>query len=314
MIGRPNAQNKARKGVLRQSSGGAKRKPAQKQNSFSRARPNAQAALKPPNNCAARGGPKPPNAPNKSVGNRGAPTAMATRRILECSIFPDNFPPPVSEPDTLRRSADSGAPPAFPLPAPNARAASPHAPQKQELRIGRRADWATKAAQAKRRGPRPEALSQPFHSSPSPTQSPTLSFGDGPSVASQSRGSADGRRNKKRMKGARAETPRIAQFKRETAEDRAGDALLPMPIRPQGGERRKDKRRKTKDGRTKRPETGSVKKRHERGAKKGEAESGRSRPNKKICPPKIFRRHALAALPHAARPINRPRRARKSGG
>lgn len=34
MIGRPNAQNKARKGVLRQRQGGARRERSQKQNFF----------------------------------------------------------------------------------------------------------------------------------------------------------------------------------------------------------------------------------------------------------------------------------------
>ena len=196
MIGRPNAQNKARKGVLRQSSGGAKRKPAQKQNSFSRARPNAQTTPKPPNNSAARGGAKPPNAPNKSVGNRGADLDgdWANSRML---YFPRQFPAAgfraghAAAQRRLRRA------PGVPSPIPNARAALPHAPpqkKKLKLRIGRRADLAAKAARAKRRRPRPGALSQPFHSSTSPTQSPTPSFGDGPSVASQSSGSADGRR------------------------------------------------------------------------------------------------------------------------
>lgn len=249
MIGRPNAQNKARKGVLRQSSGGAKRKPAQTQNSFSRARPNAQAALKPPNNSAARGGPK----------RRTPQTILSATAARRPRWRRGEFANALFSPTTSRRrfpsrtrcgAAPTPARPRRSLAHPPTRA--PHRPmpppqkKKLKLRIGRRADLAAKAARAKRRGHRPGALSQPFHSSPSPTQSPTPSFGDGPSSASQSRGSADGRRNKKRMKGARAETPRIAQFKRETAEDRAGDALRPMSIRPQGGERRKDKRRKDK--------------------------------------------------------------------
>lgn len=109
MIGRPNAQNKARKGVLRQRQGGARRERSQKQNFF---RGRGQ-TLKPPQSRPTTARQEAPQEPPQKKIIRSATAARrprwnaASSRIL---YFPDNFPQPVSEPDTLRRRAACGHP------------------------------------------------------------------------------------------------------------------------------------------------------------------------------------------------------------
>lgn len=168
MIGRPNAQNKARKGVLRQRQGGARRERSQKQNFF---RGRGQ-TLKPPQSRPTTARQEAPQEPPQKKIIRSATAARrprwnaASSRIL---YFPDNFPQPVSEPDTLRRRAACGHPRHSLAHPQRARRASHPPPQKKpELKIGRRADLAARASRAKRRGPRPGALRQPFHSTESP--------------------------------------------------------------------------------------------------------------------------------------------------
>lgn len=87
MIGCPNTQNKARKGVLRQRQGGARRERSQKQIFF---RGRGQ-TLKPPQSrptTARQEAPQePPPKKNNSVGNRGAPTKMGRGEFAD-SLFP----------------------------------------------------------------------------------------------------------------------------------------------------------------------------------------------------------------------------------
>ena len=201
MIGRPNAQNKARKGVLRQSLGGAKRKPAQTQNSFSRARPNAQAALKPPNNSAARGGPK-----RRTPQTILSATAARRPRWRRGEFANALFSPTTSRSRFSSRTRCGAAPtppppPSVPSPIPQrARRIAP-CPQKPELRIGRRADWAARRRERSDAGLARERC--PNHSirpHPRPHPRPYFSAAARPSqVKAAARRTAGA--NKKRMKG-----------------------------------------------------------------------------------------------------------------
>lgn len=312
MIGRPNAQNKARKGVLRQSSGGARRKPAQTQNSFSRARPNAQAAQKPPNNSAARGGAKPPNAPNKSVGNRGARPRWRRAELANALFSPTTsrrrFPS-----RTRCGAAPTPARPRRSLSQPPTRAPHRPMPPKLELRIGGAAPiWrrggAGEATQAAPESvvptipfvPIPDTIPDPIHRRRPVRRKSKPRLGGRP--AQQETDERGSRRNA-------AHRPIQKRDGRGQSGRRTPADVNPAPRRRKT-KREKRKDEKTKDGRTKRPETGSVKKRHERGAKKTRQKAGARARTKRSVRPRSFGgmplRHCLtppaqSTVPDAAR-------------
>lgn len=183
MIGRPNAQNKARKGVLRQRQGGARRERFQKQIFF---RGRGQ-TLKPPQSrptTARQEAPQEPPKKNNSVGNRGAPTTMRRGEFAD-SLFPRQLSAAGFRAGHAAAPRRMRPPPTFPRPSPTRapRVPSPPPPQKKpELKIGAAPIWRRGRRERSDAGlARERCANHSIRLNPRPIPDPA--FGDGLSVA-----------------------------------------------------------------------------------------------------------------------------------